>query len=496
LFVNSKLAKRKWPVIDSLPGIGHKASDPASNPKRDRFYKGQECMGKYLNTTNKNFVRLLFKLALPITLQNFLSSSMAFMDTLMIGQLNEAAIAAVGIANQFVFIFIILQFGIHSGVAIFTAQYWGKKDLANIKKLSGIGLIAGLTAGSLFTFAAIITPTALMSLFTTDPVVIDLGSGYLRIVGISFGISVFTLSYMNNLRSMEIVKAPMYASLIAVLLNLGLNYILIFGHLGFPAMGVAGAAVATCISRFVEGFALMAMIYWKKYPIAASISEMVDFDKAFLKRVLATCWPVFLNELVWVTGVSLYNLVYARIGTQSIAAVNIVASIENFMMIPFFGMFFSGSIIIGNSIGAGKPDQAYVYGKFLLATQFSMALAAGGIMILGREIILSFYNVSESAYTNAYHLMLVAGMALCIKVTNFTNIVSVLRGGGDTRFGFLLDLTGVWCIGVPMAFFAAFYLNLPVYWVMALVLTEEVYKLSLGVPRFISRRWIQNLVKE
>jgi len=287
----------------------------------------------------------------------------------------------------------------------------------------------------------------------------------------------------------------MYASLIAVLLNLGLNYILIFGHLGFPAMGVTGAAIATCISRFVEGFALMGMVYWKKYPIAASISEMLDFDRVFLKRVLATCWPVFLNEMVWVTGVSLYNLVYARIGTQSIAAVNIVASIENFMMIPFFGMFFSGSIIIGNSIGAGKPEQAYLYGKFLLAVQFSMALVAGGIMILGRERILSFYNVSDGAYMNAYHLMLVAGIALCVKVTNFTNIVSVLRGGGDTRFGFLLDLTGVWCIGVPMAFLAAFYLNLPVYWVMALVLIEEVYKLSLGIPRFLSRKWIQNLVK-
>ncbi len=452
-------------------------------------------MKNYLSQTTKNFIALLFKLALPITLQNFLSSSMTFMDTLMIGQLNETAIAAVGIANQFVFIFIIIQFGIHGGVAIFTAQYWGKKDLANIKKLGGIGLIAGLTLGSLFTFLAMVTPDAVMGLFTRDPEVISLGSTYLWIVGLSFGISVFTLSYMNNLRSMEIVKPPMYASLIAVVLNLILNYILIFGHLGFPAMGVKGAAIATCISRFVEGFALMGMVYWKKYPIAATLSEMVDFDAAFLKKVLTTCWPVFLNELVWVTGISLYNVVYARIGTQSIAAVNIVASIENFMMIPFFGMFFAGSIIIGNSIGAGKPDEAYSYGKLLLMVQFSMALIAGGIMILSREMILSLYNISDIAYMNAYHLMLVSGLALCFKITNFTNVVSVLRGGGDTRFGFLLDLTGVWCIGVPMAFFAAFILNLPVYWVMALVMTEEVYKLALGIPRFLSRKWIRNLVR-
>ncbi|MBA3009004.1 MAG: MATE family efflux transporter [Proteobacteria bacterium] len=453
-------------------------------------------MEKYFNQINIRFIRLLFKLALPIALQTFLGSSMALVDTLMIGQLNEAAIAAVGIANQFVFIFMVLQFGIHGGVAIFTAQYWGRGDLVNVKKLSGIGLMTGLALGAVFTFATMVIPDAMIELFSKDTRVIGLGSEYLWIVGFSFGISVFTFSYMNNLRSMEIVKAPMYASLIAVVLNVALNYMLIFGKMGFPAMGVNGAAIATCISKFIEGFALMAMVHWKKYPIAASIAEMLDFDAAFAKRVLKTCWPVFLNELVWVSGVSIYNIVYARIGTESIAAVNIVVSIENFILIPFFGMFYAGSTIIGNSIGAGRPKDAYLYGKFLLAIQFSMGILAGGLMILSRDTILSFYNLSEGAYRNAYHLMFVSGIILCVKITNFTNIVSVLRGGGDTRFGFFLDLTGVWCIGIPIAFFAAFYFHLPVYWVMALVVTEEIYKLGLGIPRFFSRKWIKNLADQ
>ncbi|MCP4117686.1 MAG: MATE family efflux transporter [Desulfobacteraceae bacterium] len=451
---------------------------------------------KYLNQTNMDFINLLFKLALPIIFQNFLNSSMALMDTLMIGQLNETAIAAVGIANQFVFIFIIVQFGIHSGVSIFTAQYWGKRDSANIKKLVGIGLMAGLSVCSLFTFGALATPDTLIGLFSKDTEVVRLGSGYLRIVGVSFVISVVTYSYTNNLRSMGIVKLPMYASMIAVTLNIVLNYILIFGKLGFPALGVNGAAIATCISRFTEGFVLVGIVYCKKYPIAAGISEMLDFDYPFFKRIFRTCWPVFLNEFFWVTGISLYNLVYARIGTESIAAVNIVASIENFMLIPFLGMFHAGAIIIGNTIGSGRNDEAYLYGKYILMLQFVMAVFAGAIMILSRDVVLSFYKVSEGAYMNAHHLMFVAGAVLCIKITNFTNVVSVLRGGGDTRFGFLLDLTGVWCIGVPMAFFGAFILHLPVYWVMALVVTEEIYKLCLGIPRFLSRKWIRNLVNK
>ena len=443
-----------------------------------------------------DFINLLFKLALPIIFQNFLNSSMALMDTLMIGQLNETAIAAVGIANQFVFIFIVVQFGTHSGMSIFTAQYWGKGELANIKKLVGISLMAGFTVSSLFILLAVFKPDTLMALYTRDPDVIHLGAGYLRIVGISFVISVVSYAYRYSLRSMGLVKLPMYSAMIAVILNMVLNYILIFGKFGFPAMGVTGAAIATCISRFTEGLTLVGIVYYKKYPIAGGISEMLDFDYPFFKKIFKTCWPVFLNELFWVTGISLYNLAYARIGTESIAAVNIVASIENFMLIPFFGMFHAGAIIIGNTIGSGRNDEAYLYGKCILMLQFAMAIFAGAVMILSRDVVLSFYKVSEGAYMNAHHLMFVAGAVLCIKITNFTNVVSVLRGGGDTRFGFLLDLTGVWCIGVPMAFFGAFILHLPVYWVMALVVTEEIYKLCLGIPRFLSRKWIRNLVQK
>jgi putative MATE family efflux protein len=440
------------------------------------------------------FFKLMFKLALPIILQHFLTSSMALIDTLMIGQLNETAIAAVGIANQSFFIFIIIQFGVHSGISIFTAQYWGKQDLKNIKRLVGLGLTMGLFFCSFFVIIAVFIPSHFLSLFSKDPEVVSLGVGYLRIIGYGFVMSMISISFMSNLRSIEIVKAPMYVSLVAVSLNIILNYLLIFGNWGFPELGVNGAAIATTTARFVEAFLLVGIIYYKRYPIAATLKEMLDFDFPFFKRIMTTCWPVILNEFFWVTGASLYSLVYARIGTESIAAVNIVSSVENFMLVPFFGMFHAGAIMIGNSIGARKEDEAYQFGKYLLISQLFLAIFTGSLMILLRTPILSFYNISDAAYTNAYHLMMVAGMVLFAKVTNFTIIVAVLRGGGDTRYGFLLDLTGVWCIGVPMAFIGAFYFNLPVYWVMPLVAIEEIYKFILGIRRFLSKKWIMNLV--
>ena len=352
----------------------------------------------------------------------------------------------------------------------------------------------GLTVTALFSFVALVLPVPLMSFFSKDPEVVRMGSGYLRIVGFSFASSAVSFSFMTNLRSMGFVSVPLVCSTVAVSLNICFNFVLIFGKLGFPALGVTGAAIATCTAKIVESLVMVGIIYGKKYPLAATFKEMFGFHRNFLNKVLATCWPVFLNELFWVTGISLYKLVYARIGTEAIAAANIVFTIEEFMFIPFFGIFHGGSIIIGNSIGAGREKTAYSCGQYLFMAQFMMAVGAGALMISGREFILSFYNISQVTYENAYYLMLVAGGVFWAKTTNFTNIVSILRGGGDTRFGLFLDLTGVWCVGVPMAFFAAFYLGLPVYWVMGLIALEELFKLGVGIPRFLSKKWIRNLV--
>lgn len=444
----------------------------------------------------KTFLSLLFTLALPISLQYLLTSSMSVIDMLMIGQLHDAAVAAVGIANQFVFIFFVIQFGIHSGIAIFTAQYWGKKDISRIHQLSGLGIVAGLVLASMFTGAALFFPAAVISVFSSDAEVVRLGAGYLHIVGFAFVPFCVTLSFMTNMRSMGFAIVPLIASFAAAVVNIVLNYCLIFGNLGFPAMGVTGAAIATCTAKFLEAGLLTAIIYLNPYPLAASVKKMLAFDLIFVKRVAATCWPVFLNEFFWVTGVSIYKLVYARMGTQSIAAVNIVATLEEFLFIPFFGIFHAGSILIGNSIGAKRYKRAFAYGNVMLLSQLPMALGAGLVLILCRHFILGFYNISTITYDNAYYLMLTTGLVFWAKTTNFTTVVSVFRGGGDTRFAFLMDLSAVWCIGVPMAFTGAFVLHWPVYGVMALIALEEVSKLFIGLPRFFSKKWIKNLVAD
>jgi putative MATE family efflux protein len=335
-----------------------------------------------------------------------------------------------------------------------------------------------------------------ISLFSNDAEVVRLGAGYLRIVGFAFVPFCITFSFMTNMRSMGFAGVPLISSFVAVVVNIVLNYCLIFGNLGFPAMGVTGAAIGTCTAKLIETGLLTAIIYLKPYPLAASVKDMLSFDFAFVKRVTTTCRPVLLNEFFWVTGVSMYKLVYARMGTQSIAAVNIVTTFEEFLFVPFFGIFHAGSILIGNSIGAKRYNRAFAYGKFMLLAQLPMALGAGLMLILCRDFLLGFYNISTAAYDNAYYLILTTGLVFWTKTTNFTTVVSVFRGGGDTKFAFLMDLSSVWCIGVPLAFIGAFVLHWPVYGVMALIALEEMFKLVIGLPRFFSKKWIKDLVAD
>ncbi len=443
---------------------------------------------------NKNIFKTLLTLAIPMMLQSFLHSSLSFMDTFMIGQLGENEIAAVGIAGQLVFIFSIVQFGIHSGLSVHSSQFWGKRDIKSIQNLLGIGLLLGFASALLFFFIAVIIPNQFVSLYTNSPDVHVQAVQYLRIVGLSFFSTAIVYTYTYNLRSTEVVKPPLVASIISVLMNLILNYLFIFGNFGFPALGVVGAATATTLSRIIESVFLISVVYVKKYTAAASLKKMMSFSSSFFKKIIRISWPVFMNELCWVLGISVYNWLYATLGTEAIAAVNIVSTIENLVFTPFFGMFGAGAVIMGNKIGAGKKDEAYLYGRSILFFQFILALITGIVLILFRGSILSLYNISDVTYNNAVYLIIVVSLIMSVKILNYTFNVSIFRGGGDTKYSLFLDFSGVWLIGVPMAILGVFVFHLPVYLVMSMVVLEEIFKFFLAVHRFRSRRWIKNLV--
>lgn len=444
---------------------------------------------------DKNFFKLMISIALPITLQNLISSSLNMVDTVMVGELGETQIAAVGLANQFYFFFSLLLFGINSGTSIFISQFWGKKDVVNIRRVLGIALVAGGFISLIFTLIALLAPEMILYAFTKDRTVIELGVGYLRIVSLSYFATAVSFSYGFACRSIGQAKLPMLVSAVSLGTNTVLNYLMIFGKFGFPRMEVNGAALATLIARLVEVFLMIGVIYVKKYALAGKVKEMFNFSTEFVIKFFKTTTPVILNEGFWSLGMIMYTAAYARISTGAVAAVQISNTVQNIFMVVFFGLGNACAVMIGNNIGANKNETALEYAKKYSIFGPSLGIIMGLAIIFLSPFILSFFNVSASVNSDAIKILIVLGIFMSIKVFNVLLVVGILRSGGDTRFSMFLEIGSVWLIGVPLAFFGALVWKLPIYWVIALVSLEEIVKASIGIPRVISKKWLKNVVE-
>jgi len=406
-------------------------------------------------TEKRQFYKTLFKLAVPVTIQNTITSSLNLVDTIMIGQLGATEVAAVGLANRLFFIFIIIAFAVSSGTAIFTAPYWGKKDVVQIGKVMGIALIFNGVIAILFTIAALIDPGRVMAVFTTDTQVIHQGSTYLAITVFSFLPTAITMLYSFVLRSTQNVMIPMYASTSALVLNTILNYCLIFGHFGFPVLGVKGAAIATLIARLLEMAFIVSVTYLKDLP-AVRWHDLYSLPKGLIKTFSITTAPILANEFIWVIGTTTYFVVFGRMGTAEIAAVNIIKPIEEISFSFFFGLASAASVMIGNQIGAGNEDIAHDYAKRFSIIGPVGAVIVGCLIALNAHHVIHVFHVPKEVLDFAMNMILILSVVLWIRIFNIINLIGVFRGGGDTRYSLYMEVLSVWVVGVPLAFMGGF----------------------------------------
>jgi len=420
-------------------------------------------------------------------------ASLNLIDVLMVGQLGDQAVAGVGLANQVSFILMLMLFGISSGSAVFTAQYWGRRDIANIHKVLGICIGFCLLAGSLFTFVTITFPSGVMGILSPDPVVISIGSRYLALVSLGYLPYSLTSSYVSALRSTHYVKVPMTANMLALGLKTLMNYTLIFGNFGFPALGVEGAGVSTFIARVIECAVLLFLAYHLKTPAAARPRQMIGASWPFVKVFLMTSLPVALNETLWSVGMTIYNMIYARISTQFVAAVNIATNIENMAFVFFVGFVDASAILIGNQIGSEKEEKAFTYARRSLSINLVMGVILGLMIYLGSGVILSLFRISADTQAYARYVLTIISCVLWAKSSNFMALVGIMRSGGDTRYALLLEIGTLWLVGIPLVTFGAFVLHLPLHYLYLIMFVEELIKFGFAVSRFISRRWIHNL---
>ncbi|MDK1028675.1 MAG: MATE family efflux transporter [Anaerolineae bacterium] len=443
---------------------------------------------------DKSFMRTMLGLAIPISIQQLLAASLNMLDVVMVGQLGETSIAAIGLANQVFFLLILFLFGVTSGMAIFTAQYWGKKEVGNIRKVLGISLIVSLGVGLLFTLAAMLVPESIMRFYTEDVEVIELGSQYLRIVSISYIFMAITTAYFAILRSITMVKVTVVVSAIALALKTGIGYLLIFGIGPFPALGVRGAAIGTTIGWIFQCGLIIMLVYALKTPLAANPFTYFRFNRTFLGKVLKTAMPATANEVFWSVGFTIYHAVYARIGTDAIAAIQINATIEELAYVLFLGLGNACAVMVGNRIGEGKKEDAFEYARRFLILVVFVAFISGGLILFIGEPVIGFFDISIKAANSARILILIFSLTAWVRAINFILFVGVLRAGGDTRFAMFMELFSVWVIGVPAALIGGFVLHLPVYGVYLMVFIEELVKVFIITRRYISRKWIHELV--
>jgi len=436
----------------------------------------------------------ILKIALPITLQNFVFSALNMASVVMIGQKGEIAVAAVGLAGQIFFLLNLVLFGLGSGTAIFTAQLWGRRDIENIRKVLGLSIRLSLGTAFFFFLLAQFFPEKVLGIYTTDVQVINVGAEYLRIFSWSYFFFAITFGYVFILRSTGNVRLPVIVSVISLGVNALLTYGLVFGKLWMPELGVNGAAIAVIIARGLECVILLVATYTTKdSPAAATWIELSFFDWAFTWLIMKPVIPVALNEIFWSLGITTYNIIYAHMGTSAIAAINIFGTLDNMAFIFFIGLGNATAILVGNKIGAGDEAAAHKYAGRSIGLAMSLGLVVGGIMLLLRNPVLSLYNVSPDVLNNAYMIMTIAACAVWLRASNMVIIVGTLRSGGDTVYSLILDGFVIWLVGVPLAALGAFVFLLPIQWVYFLVLSEELTKFVLGFKRYLSGRWINNL---
>jgi putative MATE family efflux protein len=391
-------------------------------------------------------------------------------------------------------VLILILFGTTSGMAIFTAQYWGKREIEPIRKVLGMSLIVSTAVAFIFTLVALLIPETALGFYTKDAEVIKLGGSYLRIVGFTYIPIAIATAYIAVLRSVQLIRMTVIATVTALIFKTVLGYGLIFGIAGLPALGVRGAAIGTAAGWTLELILLLILVYTQKSPLAANPLTFFSFDRPFFARVLKTAMPAMVNELFWSLGITTYNAVYAHIGTDAIAAINVNATVEELGFVVFLGLGNACSVLVGNRIGAGQKEEAYEIVRRVVILGLFFAVGVGLLVILLRGVVIGLYELSPSGVNNVRWLLTVMAACLWIRMLNFSIFIGALRAGGDTRFALLMELCSIWLIGVPAAYVGAFVLHLPVYLVYLMVMLEEVAKAFVSGWRYKSRRWIHDLV--
>lgn len=452
-------------------------------------------MFKRLFADKDGFYSQIFKLVLPIVVQNLLSAAVSSADVIMLNYVGQSAISAVSLATQYANILYMVYFGLGTGASMLCAQYYGKGDLKAIQMVEGIALRFSLLFSILFSSLAFFVPELMMTVFTNDPELITLGATYLRYMGVTYLCWGVTEVYLSVLRSMGRVTISMAMNVMAFSLNIILNAVFIFGLFGAPKLGVAGVAIATASSRLIELFGCILISVFSKDIKLNPVYIFVN-NKVLFRDFIRLSLPALGNDISWSVAFSMYSVIIGHLGSDAVAANSLVSVVRSFGTILCYGFANAGGILMGQVMGENRLEDAKKNASRLMKlTVISGAL--GGILILAvTPFVLRYASLTETAMHYLKYMLLINSYYVMGGAVNTTLIAGVFRAGGDSRFGFLCDTIDMWVYAVPLGFIAAFVLKLPVLWVYFLLCTDEFAKWPWVIRHYKKGTWLNNITRD
>ena len=454
---------------------------------------------KYLG--DKPFWRVTLALAIPVALQNVLTSSFQLVDTMMVSRLGSIALSSVGMAAQWGWLCALLGFGLCSGMSVFISQYWGIKDYKGIRRVLGMGVLTSLVLTVLFLIVAKLAPAWVLGLFNEDPDVVAAGCEYLSIVCFSYPAVTLTNVLCTVLRNTERVRLPLYVSIFTTIANAFADYGLIFGAFGLPELGVQGAAIATCISSWLGPVLILLFSVFEKNILIGPVRELFAFSWKQLGEFCTRALPVMSNEGLWALGMLTLNRIYANMGYEYYAGMTIFKTFSELAFAFFVGLGGACVIMVGKSIGQGKIRRGVADARRFSVLVPLLGLIVGLAMIAARHPLVSLFaagdNLSATTISTAYAVTIFCSLEYCFRNISYVQVVGVFRSGGDTLTGMIFDLASLWVVAIPLALLGTRVLHVSFLGVVILAyLGEDIPKSILCLLHFRSMRWLKPVTEE
>lgn len=440
-----------------------------------------------------SFFISVFNLAFPVALQSMLQASFGIVDQIMIGQLGSVSVAGVGLAGKFSSIVSVVVAAIGAVAGIMISQYLGQKNSPEVRRSFYINMLFSLVIAGLFTVLSILLPTTVMGLYTQDRATRQVAAAYLAIIAGTFLPMAGATLLSTLFRCMEKARIPLYASIVSAIINTGLNYVLIFGKCGMPAMGANGAAIATVIAQFMNFFIMLFMIRKLTGTLSLAIKEKRMYSQFNWKQYGAMLLPILVCEVLWSLGENVYAMIYGHMGTAASAAMTLLNPIQGLMIGALCGLSQAAGIIVGKKLGNKEYEEAYQASKKLILYGIAGAAMLSVVIILTRSVYVEIYQVDSNVKQLTSQIMIAYALIAPFKVVNMILGGGIMRSGGKTKYVMFIDLIGTWGFGVWLGLFAAFVLNLSIPYVYFILSMEECIRFVISVVVFSKRKWMQSL---